>query len=242
MNEMTLWEHFGELRKRLLLSFIAIAIFSILCYTYWDILLYLLKKPTGGQNFVYLSYMEPFVARFKLALWGGFLLSFPFVLYQVMAFIVPGLKKSEKRFLVLAAFLMVLLFYSGIYFGYRFVLSVGIKWLESQGAGLLTPNLTISQFISFVGLFLLAFGACFETPLVVVILARIGAVRPIQLIKQWRMAIVIILVVSAVVTPDWSPVTMGLMAVPMLALYILGVILAFIFAPRKRKKIHATAT
>ncbi len=233
-KEMSFWEHVGELRKRLVLSFIIVIVLGAVCYAYWDYLLAFILKPAGKRELIYLNVMEPFVARFKLALWGGLIAGFPLVLYQIMAFVVPGLKRKEKIFLILMVFFMVLLFFSGIYFGYKYVLKVGINWLEAQGGGIIKPNLTVSQYISFVGLFLMAFGISFETPVVIVVLARVGAVRPITLIKQWRVAIVIILFAAAIITPDWSPITMGLMAAPMLILYILGVGLSFIFAPRKK--------
>ncbi len=240
-KDMTLWEHFGELRKRIVLSLIALTIFSAISYYYWPVLLELLTRPAGMKDkLVYLNLMEPFVSRFKLALWTGFLISFPFILYQVMAFVLPGLKRAEKSFIFVMSFFMVILFFGGVYFGYEYVLGVGIKWLEAQGAGLIKANLTVSEYISFTGLFLLAFGASFETPVITVILVRIGVVRPIQLIKQWRIAIVVILLFSAIATPDWSPVTMGLMAIPMFALYILGIMLSFIFAPRRKKELQET--
>lgn len=232
---MTLWEHLGELRKRLMISVLAIIIFGVICYINWEFILKLLIKPAGNRELVYLNLMEPFMARFKVATWGGFLLAFPIVIYQILAFILPGLEKREKVFLIIMSFLMFVLFFTGIYFGYTYVLTIGINWLESQGAGLIKANLTVSQYVSFIGLFLFAFGACFQTPVVVVFLAKIGAVKPIQLVKQWRVAVIVILLFSAIATPDWSPVTMVLMAVPMTTLYILGVILAFIFAPRKKK-------
>ncbi len=238
-KDMTLWEHFGELRKRIILSLIALIIASTLSYYYWPLLLELLTRPADIKDkLVYLNLMEPFVSRFKLALWAGFLISFPLILYQVMAFVVPGLKRAEKGFIIVMSFFMIILFFGGVYFGYEYILGVGITWLEAQGAGLIRANLTVSQYISFVGLFLLAFGVSFETPVVVVILVRLGVVRPIQLVKHWRIAIVAILLFSAIATPDWSPITMGLMAIPMFGLYILGVILSFIFAPRKKKELQ----
>lgn len=240
---MSLWDHLHELRKRLILSSICVIVFGIICYIYWSFLLGILLKPAGGRELVYLNVMEPFVARFKLAMWGGFLLGFPFVLYQILAFVAPGLTKKEKRFFIIISFFLMILFYGGVYFGYKYVVGIGIKWLEAQGAGIVKSNLTVSEYISFIGLFLLAFGLAFETPLVVVFLTHFGLVSPVALIKQWRIATVIILLFAAIITPDWSPVTMGLMAAPIMGLYILGIALSFIFAPRKKKiKERAAAT
>jgi sec-independent protein translocase protein TatC len=235
---MNLLEHLAELRKRLILCFVCVIILGSICYAYWDILLNLLLKPAGNRNLIYLSIMEPFMARFKLAVWGGFLLGFPYILYQGLAFIVPGLNKREKGFVIVMSFFMITLFYGGMYFGYTNVLAVGITWLEGQGDGLIKANLAVSQYISFTSLFLLAFGVSFETPVIVVILAKLGVVRPITLIKQWRIALVVILLVAAIITPDWSPITMALMAAPMMALYTLGVGLSFIFAPRRKKELQ----
>ncbi len=231
---MTFWDHLEELRKRLFLSVLVILVFTAVCYNYWDVLLKLLLKPAGHRELVYLNITEPFVARFKLAMWGGFLFAFPFVLYQVLAFIIPGLNRKEKIFSLVMVIFMVILFYGGVYFGYKYILKIGITWLESQGSDLLKANLSVTQYISFVGLFLLAFGVSFETPAVVVFLTKLGLVKPKTLLTQWRVALVVILITSAVITPDWSPMTMTLMAIPMTLLYLLGVVLSFVFAPRKK--------
>lgn len=234
-KEMSIWEHLGELRKRLVLSVLAVLIIGSFCYIYWEFLLKILVQPVGNRQLIYLNIMEPFIARFKLAMWAGFLIAFPFVLYQILVFVVPGLTKKEKSFLIIMVFLMVVLFYSGVLFGYKYVLKTGITWLEAQGSGIVKANLTVSEYISFVSLFLLAFGISFETPAIILLLTRINLIRPIDLIKQWRIVITFILIFSAIITPDWSPITMFLMAIPMLFLYILGVGLSWIFAPRKKK-------
>jgi sec-independent protein translocase protein TatC len=139
------------------------------------------------------------------------------------------MKSKEKRFVYPILVLMIIFFVCGVVFGYYYLLPISIKWLFSQGEGLLSPMITFDRYINFVGLFLLAFGAGFQTPIVILFLTKIGAVSPKTLRKNWRVAYVVILTIAAIITPDWSPITMIVMAIPMIMLYELSLILTRFF-------------
>lgn len=225
-KRMSIIEHLEELRRRIIISVIAICVGASICYAYWEPLLKVITKPLGNHKLFYHTVMEPFVGRFRVAIFAGIFLAFPIILYQVLVFIAPALKGKEKRFLYPTLGLMIILFVCGVVFGYHFVLPVGVNWLISQGGGMLEAVLSFDKYIAFASLFLLAFGIGFETPVLILLLVKLGAVTPQGLRRQWRVAYIVILFIAAIITPDWSPVTMGLMALPMIALYELSILLS----------------
>lgn len=225
-RKMSFVEHLEELRLRLIISLAVVAVGATVCFFFAFSILDILKGPAGDIELVYLSPLEPFMAKFKIAIWAGLFFAMPIVLYETIAFLAPALKSTEKKYVYPAMIGMVVLFALGVFFGYEAVMPAGIKWLFGQAGGVLTPNLTVSMYISFAFMFLLAFGISFETPMVILLLVKLGAVSPQALRRNWRIAYLVILVFSAAVTPDWSPVTMAIMAVPMILLYELSVLAA----------------
>lgn len=219
-------EHLEELRKRLIICVIAVFTAAMGCYYVWRPLLKLVKRPLGGYKLHYISVMEPFIGRFRIAIFAGVFIAFPIILCQFLAFVAPAMKSKEKRFVYPLIVLMIILFICGVVFGYYYLLPISVKWLFSQGEGLLVPMITFDRYVNFVGLFLLALGVGFETPIVILFLTKLGVVKPKTLRKNWRVAYVIILTIAAIITPDWSPITMLVMAVPMIMLYELSLILA----------------
>ncbi len=176
-----------------------------------------------------MSVMEPFIGRFRIAIFAGIFIAFPILLYQTLAFSAPAMKSKEKRFVYPMLVLMIILFICGVIFGYYYLLPVSVKWLFGQGEGQLSPVITFDKYVNFVGLFLLAMGVGFETPLIILFLTKIGAVSTKTLRKNWRVAYIVILTIAAIITPDWSPITMAVMAIPMIILYELSIILSRFF-------------
>lgn len=233
-SRMSFLDHLEELRQRIIRVLIAVVITAAVSFYFAFDILDLLIKPAGDIKLVYLSPLEPFMVKFKIALWAGVFLAFPVILYQILAFIVPGLKHKERKVIYPAIAGLVVLFAVGVVFGYVLVMPVGIRWLLGQAGDVLAPNLTANTYVSFAGLFLMAFGASFEMPMFVLLLIFLGVLSPQTLRKQWRVAYILILVAAAMLTPDWSPVTMGIMAAPMIILYEISVILGR-FIVRKRE-------
>jgi len=227
--KMGFLEHLEELRKRLVVCVTAVFVGAMGCYYFWRPLLKLVKRPLGGQKLHYMSVMEPFIGRFRIAIFAGVFIAFPIILYEALTFMAPAMKSKEKRFVYPMLILMIILFACGVIFGYYYLLPVSIKWLFSQGEGQLTPIIAFDKYINFVGLFLLGFGGGFQTPIVILFLTKIGAVSPKTLRKNWRISYVTILTLAAIITPDWSPITMIVMAIPMIMLYELSLVLARFF-------------
>jgi len=239
-GHMTYFQHLEELRRRIIVSAIALVVaFAVAWLFAWDLLSWM-KAPAGGITLNYMSPMEPFLVRFKLAMFGGVALALPVILFEILSFVSPALKNKERRYTVGVMVMIVLFFAIGVMFGYRVIMPPGIRWLFNVAGTQMKPVLSANQFVTFMGWFIVGLGVSFETPVFIWFLVALGVVTPEQLQKQWRWAILIILIVAAVITPDWSPVTMTLVAIPMGGLYILSILLAK-FTTRRRRAAAASA-
>lgn len=231
---MTYLQHLEELRRRIIVSAIALGVaFAVAWIFAWDILA-ILKAPAGTITLNYMTPMEPFLVRFKLALFGAVVLAIPVVLFEILSFASPALKAKERRYTVGVMVMIVAFFAVGVIFGYRVIMPPGLRWLFGVAGTQMKPVLSASQYVTFMGWFMIGLGVSFETPVFIWMLVALGVVTPEQLTKQWRWAIIIILIVASVITPDWSPVTMTLVAIPMGILYILSIALAKLTTRKRR--------
>lgn len=238
---MTYLQHLEELRRRIIVSVIALTAGIGVSWVFaWDIL-NILKRPAGSITLHYLKPMEPFLVRFKLAMFGGVILALPVILFEMMGFVSPALKRREKGLATIVLAMIVVFFAGGVVFGYFYVMPVGIKWLLNIAGEEMTPILSAGEYVSFAGWFMLAFGVSFETPIIIWLLVALGVLSPQQLQQHWRVAVIIILLFAAIVTPDWNPITMMLVAVPMLILYLVSLALAR-FTARRRLRAEEAAT
>ncbi len=220
-QRLTVLGHVDEFRKRLTYIVVSVLIAGAVGYFYADFVLEIMVARLKPEfNLVYKSIMEPFMVRFKLGFIGGLIVSTPVIFYQVLAFLAPALKGREKRVLYPMVLVMVVLFGMGASLGYFYVMPVAWTWLYTQGTDLgIIQILSASDFINFVTLFLLAFGVAFETPLVLAALMKLKIVSHKTLRKNWRIAYVIMLIVAAIATPDWSLPPMLILGGSMIALY-----------------------
>ncbi len=230
---MSYLQHLEELRRRIIVSAIALVVaFGVAWVFAWDIL-DILKAPAGSLTLNYMGPMEPFMVRFKLALFGGFLLAMPVILFEILSFVSPALKARERKYTIMVMLLIVAFFIAGVVFGYRVIMPPGIRWLFNVAGTQMNPVISAGQYVTFMGWFMIGLGVSFETPVFIWLLVALGVVTPEQLQAQWRWAVIIILLAASIITPDWSPVTMALVALPMAALYILSIVLARLTARRK---------
>ncbi len=228
-KHMTLIEHLEELRQRLTYSVLGLLIATGLGLVFVDRLLRLLLRPTGNMKLTTLTVLEPFLVKVKIAFLFGFAVSMPWILYQLFAFVAPALTDAERRRVVPLALLSGVLFAIGVVFGYLVVLPVSTHWLLAQAGTEFQVLLTANAYISYVLFFLAIVGGTFETPLVILSLAALGVVTPQTLRREWRIAYMIIAAIAVFGTPDWSPVTMLLVAIPMALLYEFSIVLCRIF-------------
>ena len=220
MMRQTVTEHLDELRRRVLKSFLAVAIGAVISFIYVDRILEFIIEPVG--SLVFTSPADVFIARIFVALVVGVLISLPFVLFQVWQFVSLGLKQDERKYVLLFGPLSVTLFFIGVVFAYLVPIPIALDFLLGFATGNIVPMITVKNYISFVGTMVLAFGVVFELPLVLVFLAKIGIATPEFLIQKRKVAIILIVILSALITPP-DVITQIILAVPLIILYELGI-------------------
>jgi sec-independent protein translocase protein TatC len=235
-KKLPLTAHLQELRKRLILSFVAVAGGFALCYTFaekiFDILAAPLLEmmPTGG-SLIFTSVAEAFFTYMKVAFISGLILASPFVLYQIWAFVAPGLYRHEKKYVVPFVLAGSFFFAIGILFAYYVALPVGFKFLLGFATDFIKPLPSMKEYLSFSIKFLLAFGLVFEFPVVLVLLARIGVVDAKTLARQRKYAILLIFIFAAILTPP-DIISQLIVALPMIGLYELSILLSKLFGKK----------
>jgi sec-independent protein translocase protein TatC len=220
-NGLTFTQHLDELRSRVIKSVISLAICSFVVYYFVDFFLSILTKPVG--QLVFIAPQEAFITNIKIAFIGGLFLASPFILFQIWRFVASGLKKHEKKYVLIFGPLSFIQFFFGAVFVYFVILPVGMKFLLGFASDQVAPMITISKYISFVGTLMLCFGLIFELPLVILFLSKIRIVNPTFLTNKRKHAIVFIFIAAAIVTPP-DMITQVLMAVPLLILYEVGIV------------------
>lgn len=234
-QEMTIWQHLDELRKRLLYSLIGLFIGVMINIVFASTLLELIAKPVGGfENLLSIQVTENFSVYFRVTLLGGFIIALPFILVQLYLFFSPGLMKNERRWLLRAVPAATILFGVGVVFAYFVMLPAALPFLiEFQGPQVLPKW---NDYVNFVTSLVFWIGLTFETPLLMFILAKLGIIDAKTLAKQWRFALIFIAVIAAVATPTPDPINMAILMVPLLTLYLLGILLAALARPKENKE------
>jgi sec-independent protein translocase protein TatC len=237
LQEGTLISHLVELRTRLLRGVIAIVVLFIPC-AYFDGELFtivatpLMQKLPLGTSMISTSLVAPFMAPLKLALLAAIFFAMPVILYQIWAFVSPGLYRHEKRFAVPLLISSIVLFYAGAAFAYFVVFPLMFAFLTStapQGVQVMTD---MSNYLDFVLLLFFAFGLAFEIPVATVLLAWTGLVRVETMIKNRGYILLGIFVVAAFLTPP-DALSQSFMAVPMYLLYEAGIVMSRIMLKEK---------
>ena len=233
-KDMTILGHFTELRKRLLVMVVALAVGVIASFAFSQKIAEFLAAPIGGLSAMSsIEVTENVSAFMKISLLSGVILALPVLLFEVLAFVLPGLKPSERKWIWMVIPMATVFFVGGVAFAYFVMLPAALPFLlDFMG---ITTSPRPSNYFSFVLNLMFWVGVCFEMPLVVFVLARLGIVNVKGLLKQWRVAIIGSAVLAALITPTPDPVNMGLMMIPLLGLYIVSILFA-IFARRPDKK------
>jgi sec-independent protein translocase protein TatC len=228
---MTVVEHLEDLRKRILLAVGGLLIMTVIGIWQYDRLLALLMRPAGLSHLTALTVLEPLLVRFKLAFVFGLVTTFPWLLLQALLFVAPALSVQEGRYVLPLSGLSLVLSLAGVLFGYFFILPVSTQWLIAQAGTVISLQITALSYISYAVWFLAAVAIAFQTPLVVLSLIGMGVLSSARLRQEWRAVYAVITVLAAVITPDWSPVTMILVGGAMVGLYELSLLLARIVMP-----------
>ncbi len=240
---MSLMEHLEELRKRLVHSAIALVIGLCVAYFFKEQLYGIVQAPLD-QLHVALNFTHPtdgLNLYLKTAFFGGAILTSPYILYQVWLFISPGLYKQEKRYIVPFMAATVGLFFGGAYFAYHFVFPGLLKVLILGFGARFHPIITIEEYTSFFLSVILGIGITFELPILVFFLALFGIVDSGLLWRNSRYAVLIIFVIAAIICPAPDPFTMCIFALPMLILYFVSILIAYMVHPTRRNAKELTS-
>ncbi len=238
LAEGTLISHLLELRDRLIRALIAVGIAFLPCAYYQnDIFTFvatpLIDKLPKGATLIATSVMSPFTAPFKLSFFVALFIAIPYVLYQIWAFVAPGLYKHEKRFALPLILTSIILFYVGVAFAYAFVFPVMFAFFATttpKGVAMMTD---ISSFLDFALTMFFAFGVAFEVPIAVVLLVLTGMVSLEKLKSSRGYVLIGIFIIAAILTPP-DAVSQCIMAIPMYFLYEGGIIMARILSRMRR--------
>jgi sec-independent protein translocase protein TatC len=234
---MSLMEHLDELRRRIVHSAIYLAAGFAIAWIFRNPFVAFIQAPLNhiGKSLVFTHPMDPLNLQLQVSLVGGAILASPLILYQVWLFIAPGLYQKERRFVVPFMGATVGLFLGGAAFGYYYVLPGALKILIVDFGHNFTPMVTIEDYSSFFLSIILGLGISFEMPILIFFLAMFGIVSPKFLWKNIRYAILAVFLVAAIITPSPDPWTMCIYAIPMLALYLIGIGVAWWVHPSRRK-------
>ena len=236
LPKMSFLDHLEELRKRLIVAMLAVAVGFLLCWAFADKIFGKLQEPLTkflppGDKLAYTRLTAPFFLYMKVAFFAGIFVAAPVVLLQLWLFIAPGLYKRERRLALPFIVFGTLFFLIGGYFGYRVLLPATCSFFVEQGKQF-KQMITIDDYFGFANTIILATGAVFETPILIFFLARVGIVTPAFLMQKFKYAVVLSFIIAAVVTPTPDMVTQSALAVPMILLYLIGVGVAYLFGKK----------
>jgi sec-independent protein translocase protein TatC len=251
---MTLLAHLRELRRRLAIILLIVTAGTIAGYFLYEPILSILERPFcavdpayrfGGSAdrcvLVFSGVLDGFTTRLKIAALAGAVVTAPAWLYQVWAYVTPGLRRTERRYTIAFVLSSTLLFAAGAYVAYE-VLAKGLSMLLSQGGDNVEAMLTVTSYLSFVTLTLVVFGLSFELPLLIVMANLAGVLSSATLRRSQRIAIFLIFMFAGIVVPSTDPFSMCAMAIPMVLLYEAAVVFATLHDRRLTRRAAERAT
>ena len=222
-REMSVFDHLEELRMRIFYSLIAVGVGMAGCFAEVKPIVKLLEVPAEGVKFLQLSPGEFFFVSIKTAGYSGLILSAPFILYQIIAYVTPGLTKREKRFLAPVVLGSSVLFLAGLAFSYLALIPAALNFFVSYGADVVEQAWSIDKYFEFVLLLMFSTGLAFQIPIVQALLGFLGIVSSQQMLSAWRYVLVGAAVLGAVITPSTDPLTQSLLGGAVVVLYLGGI-------------------
>ncbi len=238
-GDMTLMEHLKELRNRVMVSAVALLLATLVSFYFWETIIGWLLVPAREEydpNFGLSVFgpTETIGVLFKVGLYGGMILASPVIVYELLAFIVPGLTPSERKLLLPGLLGVVVFLLGGMAFAYWIILPASLGFLLDFGGDNFNPLIGAQQYMDFALRIIFWVGVSFELPMVLALAAKLRLVRARQLLSFWRYAVIVIFVIAAVVTPTPDPLTQSMVAGPLLLLYFLGILFAWALQPKRK--------
>lgn len=248
-GEMSFFDHLEELRWRIIKAALGVIIGMIICWIFIDWIMdavflspitRLNNSLAPGQQPFHMQNLKPFGQVFlymQVAIIGGIIVSLPNILYQLWAFIAPGLLPKERKYIRAIVTFSTFCFLAGIAFAYYVMLPAALRFFAGFGSTTIENNLAINEYMNFAVSLLLAAGVVFELPMVSWFLSRLGILKPDFMRKYRRHSIVVIFILAAILTPGTDPVSQILLAIPLLGLYEISIwVSAWAWRARRRKE------
>ncbi|HZL69958.1 MAG TPA: twin-arginine translocase subunit TatC [Candidatus Limnocylindrales bacterium] len=248
MTGMSFLQHLEELRRRIIYSFLYVVAGFCVCWWFHEQIFTIMQKPivTALANhkmdtqLVYLNPTDPFNMYLKIAFLAGIFVASPFVLYQVWAFIAPGLYRNERRYVFPFMFSTVGLFLAGGFFGYKMVYPAALDFLIGWSAQF-KPMITVGEYTDLFLTIIAGLGIVFEMPILVFFLSLMGILTAGWMWRNFRYSILVIFIIAAIITPTTDIMNMCIFAAPMIVLYLFSIAIAWFVHPTQRKKRAAKA-
>lgn len=221
--EMSLFDHLEELRMRIFYALIAVVLGVIGCFIFVKPLVQILEMPAQGVKFLQLAPGEFFFVSIKVAGYSGLLVASPFILYQIIQFVLPGLTRRERRLLAPVVLGSSVLFFAGLIFAYIALIPAALNFFINYGGDVVEQSWSIDRYFEFVLLLLFSTGLAFQIPIIQLILGFLGIVSSKQMYSGWRYVVLGAVVMGAILTPSTDPLTQSLLAGAVLGLYFGGI-------------------
>lgn len=228
-GEMSLLDHLDELRMRIVWGVVGIIVGSVIAGVFINYLMdWILLSPANLAS-MELQNLRPFgqpFLYFKIILFAGIIISFPFLLYQLWRFVSPGLYSHEKNWVGKITFFTTICFFAGVFFSYFVMIPAMLRFASGFGTEQIKNIIDINEYFSFVITIVLASGLLFELPMVAYALSRIGLLTPKTMRKYRRHGIIVILIIAAILTPTPDPISQLIFAAPLFGLYELSILIS----------------
>ncbi|MFE1748180.1 twin-arginine translocase subunit TatC [Coleofasciculus sp. H7-2] len=222
-TEMSLFDHLEELRRRIFYALIAVVVGVIGSFLFVKPIVQLLEVPAQGVKFLQLAPGEYFFVSIKVAGYSGLLVASPFILYQIILFVLPGLTRRERRLVGPVVLGSGVLFVAGLAFAYVALIPAALNFFISYGADVVEQLWSIDRYFEFVLLLMFSTGLAFQIPIVQLLLGFLGIVSSGQMLSGWRFVILGAAILGAILTPSTDPLTQSLLAGAVLGLYYSGI-------------------
>ncbi|MDD5356268.1 MAG: twin-arginine translocase subunit TatC [Candidatus Omnitrophica bacterium] len=234
-NKISIIEHLEELRRRIIISLIFFAAAAVFSFVFVDRISGILRLAASGiiENFVFVAPTEVFAAYLRISILSGFVISLPFILYQLGAFLAPAISSDRRNSVFMWLVTSFLLSVTGIIFSYFLALPFALKFLINFAGGAAIPMISIGRYFSFAGAFLLAGAGVFQIPVIMGLLSSVGILNSSFFRKNRKYAIVVIFIISAIITPTQDIFNMLIFALPMWALYEIGILISWIIEKKR---------
>lgn len=232
-NRMSIIGHLYEMRNRLVKAVAVIIVATALAFIFAEQIFDILKLPAGDINLIFIEMVEMLSTYFKVSLAAGFIISMPYLVYHLFAFVSPALTAKEKRYIYMMLPAVTVMFFAGIAFAYFIALPPALNFLLTFGEGIATAEIRVGNYVSIVTRMLVAIGLVFETPVIIMFLARMGLVTPKWLAARRKLWVVLAFVLAAIITPTFDPINQSIIAVPLIILLELSIWLAKLVYKKK---------